>query len=81
VVVATHPATQDRAKPKKKKPVGGTREGVVSELFFTNLPQQGFTACDGVELSCIAAPWNRDVQMKMKRSIPTTGLAGYGASG
>jgi hypothetical protein len=44
VVVATHPAD------KKKSPVGVTREGVVYELFFTNLPQQGFTACDVVEL-------------------------------
>ena len=44
VVVATHPAT------KKKSPVGVTRAGVVYELFFTNLPQQGFTACDVVEL-------------------------------
>ena len=44
VVVATHPAG------KKKSPVGVTRQNVVSELFFTNLPQQGFTACDVVEL-------------------------------
>ena len=44
VVVATHPATQ------KKSPVGVTRAGVVYELFFTNLPQHAFTACDVVEL-------------------------------
>jgi hypothetical protein len=44
VVVATHPAS------KKKSPVGLTREGIVYELFFTNLPQQGFTACDVVEV-------------------------------
>ncbi len=44
VVVATHLAD------KKKSPVGVTREGVVYELFFTNLPQQAFTACDVVEL-------------------------------
>lgn len=44
VVMATHPAG------KKKSPVGVTRAGVVYELFFTNLPQQGFTACDVVEL-------------------------------
>ena len=50
VVVATHPADQKRKKTKKKKPVGVTRAGVVYELFFTNLPQQGFTACDVVEL-------------------------------
>jgi hypothetical protein len=42
--VATHPAD------KKKSPVGVTRENVVYELFFSNLPQQGFTACDVVEL-------------------------------
>jgi hypothetical protein len=44
VVVATHPAD------KKKSPVGVTRAGVVYELFFTALPQQGFTASDVVEL-------------------------------
>ena len=38
VVVATHPAG------KKKSPVGVTRDGVVYELFLTNLPQQGVTA-------------------------------------
>jgi hypothetical protein len=49
VVVATHPADQNR-KNRKKKTVGVTRAGVVYELFFTNLPQQAFTACDVVEL-------------------------------
>lgn len=44
VVVATHPAG------KKKSPVGVTRAGVIYQLFFTNLPQQTFTACDVVEL-------------------------------
>jgi hypothetical protein len=44
VVVATHPAG------KKKSPVGLTRAGVVYELFFSNLPQQAFTASDVVEL-------------------------------
>jgi hypothetical protein len=44
VIVATHPAR------KKKSPVGVTRAGVVYELFFTNLPQHAFTACDVVEL-------------------------------
>jgi hypothetical protein len=44
VVVATHPAE------KKKSPVGVTRSGIVYELFFTNLPQQAFTASDVVEL-------------------------------
>jgi len=44
VVVATYPAG------KKKSPVGVIRDGVVYELFFTALPQQGFTACDVVEL-------------------------------
>jgi hypothetical protein len=42
--VATHPAA------KKKSPVGVTRAGIVYELFFTNLPQQAFTAADIVEL-------------------------------
>jgi hypothetical protein len=49
VVVATHPAEQN-GKKKKKKTVGVTRAGVVYELFFTNLPQQAFTASDVVEL-------------------------------
>lgn len=44
VVVATHPAG------KKKSRVGVTREGIVYELFFTRLPQPGFTASDVVEL-------------------------------
>ena len=44
VVVATHPVGN------KKSPVGVTRAGIVYELFFTNLPQQAFTACDVVEL-------------------------------
>lgn len=44
VVVATHP------KGSKKSPIGVTRKGVVYELFFTNLPQHAFTACDVVEL-------------------------------
>jgi hypothetical protein len=44
VIVATHPAG------KKKSPVGVTRGDIVYELFFTNLPQQAFTASDVVEL-------------------------------
>ncbi len=44
VIVATHPVG------KKKSPIGVTRKGVVYELFFTNLPQRGFTACDVVEV-------------------------------
>jgi hypothetical protein len=40
VVVATHPAAE------KKSRVGLTRQGVVYELFFTNLPQEAFTAAD-----------------------------------
>ncbi len=44
VVVATHPAG------KKKSSVGITRDGIVYELFFSNLSQQAFTACDVVEL-------------------------------
>src|SRR5712691_9203886 len=44
VVVATHPATE------KKSRIGHTREGTVYELFFSNLPQEGFTAADVVAL-------------------------------
>jgi hypothetical protein len=51
VVVATHQADQNGKKQKKqKKTVGVTRAGVVYELFFTNLPQQAFTARDVVDL-------------------------------
>jgi hypothetical protein len=38
VIVATHPAP----KKKKKRQIGLTRDGVVSELFLTNLPQSAF---------------------------------------
>jgi hypothetical protein len=48
VVVATHPADQNGKKQKKS--VGVTRAGVVYELFFTNLPQQAFSARDVVEV-------------------------------
>ena len=44
VVVATHPAGNQKSR------VGVTRSGIVYELFFTNLPQQAFTAADVVEL-------------------------------
>ena len=44
VVVATHPAAS------KKSRIGHTRNGVVYELFFTQLPQDAFTASDVVAL-------------------------------
>ncbi len=44
VVVATHPTAS------KKSRIGQTRKGLVYELFFTQLPQDGFTASDVVEL-------------------------------
>ena len=44
VVVATHPTAS------KKSRIGQTRKGVVYELFFTHLPQDGFTASDVVAL-------------------------------
>ncbi len=44
VVVATHPASQS------KRRIGLTRAGLVYELFFTNLPQDAFTAADIVSL-------------------------------
>lgn len=47
IIVATHPAP---AKKKKKRQVGLIRDGVVSELFLTNLPQSAFTASDVVSL-------------------------------
>jgi len=44
VIVATHQASTARSR------IGVTREGVVSELFLTNVPQSGFTAADVVAL-------------------------------
>jgi hypothetical protein len=44
VIVATHVATTTKA------PIGATRDGMVSELFFTALPASGFTAADVVML-------------------------------
>jgi hypothetical protein len=44
VVVATHTTAS------KKSRIGQTRKGVVYELFFTRLPQDGFTASDVVAL-------------------------------
>ncbi len=44
VVVATHP------KGPMKSRVGVTRKGIVYELFFTDLPQEAFTAADVVAL-------------------------------
>ncbi|GHO62978.1 hypothetical protein KSC_018700 [Ktedonobacter sp. SOSP1-52] len=45
--MATHPAP---VKKKKKRQVGLIRDGVVYELFWTNLPQSTFTASDVVSL-------------------------------
>jgi hypothetical protein len=47
IIVATHPAP---TKKKKKRQVGVIRDGVVYELFLTNLPQSAFTASDVVSL-------------------------------
>jgi hypothetical protein len=47
IIVATHPAP---TKKKKKRQVGLIRNGVVYELFLTNLPQSAFTASDVVSL-------------------------------
>jgi hypothetical protein len=44
IVVATHPASE------RKSRVGATGQGVVYELFLTNLPQGAFTAADIVAL-------------------------------
>jgi len=48
VLVATSPAP---TKKKKKRQGGIIRDGVVSELFWTTLPQSAFTASDVVSLS------------------------------
>jgi hypothetical protein len=42
--VATHPASE------KKKRIGVQRDGIIYELFLTNLPQSAFTAADVVAL-------------------------------
>ena len=47
VIVAMHPAP---TSAKKKRQVGVIRDGVVYELFWTNLPQSAFTASDVVSL-------------------------------
>jgi len=47
VIVATHPTPTQK---KKKRQVGLIRNGVVYELFLTNLPQSAFTASDVVSL-------------------------------
>jgi hypothetical protein len=47
VIVARHCAP---TKKKKKRQVGVIRDGVVYELFLTNLPQSAFTASDVVSL-------------------------------
>jgi hypothetical protein len=46
VVVATHAAPANA----QKRRVGHTRQGIVYELFFTNLPQEAFMASDVVAL-------------------------------
>lgn len=45
IIVATHPAGA------KKSRIGKTRDGVIYELFFTNLAPTAFTAADIVALS------------------------------
>ncbi len=47
VIVATHPAPP---RAKKTRQVGVIRDGMVYELFWTNLPQSAFTAADVVSL-------------------------------
>ena len=47
IIVATHPAP---TKKQKKRQVGLIRNGVVYELFLTNLPQSAFTASDVVSI-------------------------------
>jgi hypothetical protein len=44
VVVATHPAGETKSR------IGRTRSGLVYELFFSNLPQDAFTASDVLAL-------------------------------
>jgi len=46
VIVATHPVP----KKQRKRRIGLIRDGVVHELFLTNLPQSAFTASDVVSL-------------------------------
>lgn len=64
VVVATHPVG------KKKSPVGLIRGGVVYELFFSNLPQQAFTAADIVELYEAAGAFEPQLADEDRESDP-----------
>jgi hypothetical protein len=51
VVVATYPTTS------KKSRIGQIRKGMVYELFFTHLPEDGFTASDVVALYLHRGPF------------------------
>ncbi len=69
VVVATHRATE------KKSRIGHTHNGVVYELFFTQLPQDAFTASDVVALAPpIVGPLNQSLPMKTRSKTPTDGV-------
>ena len=73
LIVATHPAP---AKKKKKRQVGVIRDGVVSELFLTNLPQSAFTASDVVSLyAAPVGPLKRPWKTKTSNKSRTAGAA------
>ncbi len=56
-----------------------TRAGVVYELFFTNLPQHAFTACDVVELylhrpACIQLLRHQQVMVQVEAQQTTLAI-------
>ncbi|HEU5384142.1 MAG TPA: hypothetical protein VFV38_52780 [Ktedonobacteraceae bacterium] len=59
IIVATHPAP---ATKKKKRQVGLIRNGIVYELFLTNLPQNAFTASDVVSLYLHRGAFETDLE-------------------
>ena len=66
IIVATHPAGA------KKSRIGKTRDGMVYELFFTNLAPTAFTAADIVALylhrgSFETALWDEDLEQDPDR--------------
>lgn len=72
IIVATHPAPTNK---KKKRKVGHIRNGIVYELFLTNLPQSAFTASDVVSLyGALAVPLKRPSPTKTGRSILIGGV-------
>ena len=66
----------DPSSHEREEPVGVTRAGIVYELFFTNLPQQRFTASDVVELYLHRGAFEPAAfRSRIRNKIPTVGVA------